>query len=65
MIFPGKLSVPQCRKFQKEGILWCFINFGYRKTLDQKKREENPGFLSRFLSHSDQNFRREPFCAMF
>ena len=43
------------KKFRR-GILYCCINFGYRKSLD--KRGEYHYFLSKIFRLSDENIRR-------
>ena len=45
-IFRRKSSVSQCRNFRR-GILYCCINFGYRKSLD--KRGEYQDFPSKIF----------------
>ena len=39
------------------GILYCCINFGYRKSLD-KRGGVSRFSIEKFLSHSAENFRR-------
>ena len=45
--FVGIFSVPKFRNFSKQGIVWCFIKFGHRKSFLLKRLGENEDFLSK------------------
>ena len=42
----------------RRGILYCCINFGYRKSLDKRGGGVSSFSVENFLSHSAENFRR-------
>ena len=62
MFFRRKFFVSQCRIFPLGGILQCFINFEYQKSLDKRGGGEYQDFPSNFFCLTvPKKFVGEPF----
>ena len=62
-IFRRNFFVSHCRKFKYVGILYCLINFGYRKTLCFGGLCHD--FLTTFWPTVPKKLVGETFCAVF
>ena len=61
--FPSKIFCLKLPKNFRRGILYCCIDFGYRKSLDKRRGVVSRFSVKNFLSHNAENFRRgTPWC---